>query len=169
MLVLLLVGSGSYGVGSCLGVLLALVTVSMSVGYSVVLRRIPSRYSPLSIVFYVQGVALVLFYVLWGGACLMTSFEPLVDVMEWAPCQLQRAGLSVVYLAVLASVMAFVLFCYTVREIGVTRANVFNNIRPVFTAMLMMLLLGEVLPLWKWVGIVLIIIGLFISQKRIKE
>ena len=77
-----------------------------------------------------------------------------------------KSLLSVGYLAVFASGAAFVLFCYTVRQIGVTRANVFNNVRPVFTAILMWLLFDELLPLWKWIGIILIIIGLFISQKR---
>ena len=81
--------------------------------------------------------------------------------MEW-----WRSCAAVVYLAVLASVAAFVLFCYTVREIGVTRANVFNNVRPVFTAILMWLIFGEVLPVWKLVGIVVIIVGLFVSQRR---
>jgi drug/metabolite transporter (DMT)-like permease len=71
-------------------------------------------------------------------------------------------------LAVLASVTAFILFCYTVRYIGVTRANIFNNIRPVFTALLMLVIFNEQLPFWKWIGIVIIIIGLFISQKQRK-
>jgi drug/metabolite transporter (DMT)-like permease len=79
--------------------------------------------------------------------------------------QLLHSGIAVLYLAIFASVTAFVLFCYTVRKIGVTRANVFNNIRPVFTAMLMWLIFDEVLPIWKLIGIVIIIIGLFISQK----
>jgi drug/metabolite transporter (DMT)-like permease len=169
MLVLLLVGSDNFALGNPWGILLAFLTVSMSVSYSIILRRIPSHYSPLSIVFYVQSISLVLFYILWGGAWAFTPFQPLEPLELLEPLQLLTPALAVLYLAIFASVAAFVLFCYTVREIGVTRANVFNNIRPVFTAMLMMLLLGEVLPLWKWVGIVLIIIGLFISQKRIKE
>ena len=79
-----------------------------------------------------------------------------------------KSLLSVGYLAVLASVTAFILFCYTVRKIGVTRANVFNNVRPVFTAILMWMIFGEILPIWKIIGIIIIIIGLFISQKQEK-
>ena len=82
--------------------------------------------------------------------------------------QLPSSCWAVAYLAVFSSVAAFVLFCYTVRQIGVTRANVFNNVRPVFTAALMWIMFGEVLPMWKMVGIVIIIFGLFISQKREK-
>ena len=150
------------------GVLLAVLTVSMSVSYSVVLRRIPTHYTPLSIVFYVQSFALVLFYVLWGvmdrgNGLLGDEGIRLLGEGQWV-----KSLLSVGYLAVLASVTAFILFCYTVRKIGVTRANVFNNVRPVFTAILMWMIFGEILPIWKIIGIIIIIIGLFISQKQEK-
>ena len=51
MLLLLLVGANNFALGNPWGVLLAVVTVSMSVGYTIILRRIPTRYSSLSIVF----------------------------------------------------------------------------------------------------------------------
>lgn len=167
MLILLLVGANDFQLGSYWGILLAVLTVSMSVSYSVVLRRIPTRYSSLSIVFYVQSFSLLLFYPLWGifeGKGLAN-----IDFATFAESgQLLSSGFAVAYLAVFASVAAFVLFCYTVREIGVTRANVFNNVRPVFTAVLMWLLFDEILPVWKIIGIIFIIIGLFISQKQEK-
>jgi drug/metabolite transporter (DMT)-like permease len=165
MLLLLLVGSDSFSLGSPWGILLAIVTVSMSVSYSVILRRIPTHYSSLSIVFYVQSFSLMLFYIVWmlmgEASAFMNNSTPLLHHST----QLLHSGIAVLYLAIFASVAAFVLFCYTVRKIGVTRANVFNNIRPVFTAMLMWLIFDEVLPIWKLIGIVIIIIGLFISQK----
>ena len=168
VLILLLVGAEDFALGNPLGVLLAFLTVSMSVGYSIVLRRIPAHYSPLSIVFYVQSFSLVLFYMLWGGAWAFTPFRPLELLEPLELFQLLKPALSVLYLAIFASVAAFILFCYTVRQIGVTRANLFNNIRPVFTALLMLLIFNEQLPVWKWIGIIIIIIGLFISQKQRK-
>lgn len=164
MLLLLLAGVGEYHLGSPWGVLLSVITVSMSVGYTIILRRIPTRYSSLSIVFYVQSFALLLFYLLWGGMQLLSPSTP--ELLNLSTPELLKAGLSVTYLAVFASVVAFILFCYTVRQIGVTRANVFNNIRPVFTALLMWFLFDEVLPVWKLIGILLIIIGLFVSQRK---
>ena len=171
VMMLLMMGGGPLAMGDGAigkGVLLAVLTVSMSVSYSVVLRRIPTHYTPLSIVFYVQSFALVLFYVLWGvmdrgNGLLGESAMRLLGEGQWV-----KSLLSVGYLAVLASVTAFILFCYTVRKIGVTRANVFNNVRPVFTAILMWMIFGEILPIWKIIGIIIIIIGLFISQKQEK-
>ena len=170
MLLLLLVGSNNFAIGNPLGIFLAILTVSCSVGYSVVLRRIPPQYSPLTIVFYVQSISLVLFYILWGGDLLLNTTQyssTLLNATQHSSTLLTSL-LSVLYLAVLASVTAFILFCYTVRYIGVTRANIFNNIRPVFTALIMWLFFNEQLPLWKWIGIIIIIIGLFISQKHRK-
>ena len=167
MLMLLLIGSSDFTLGDPWGILLAFLTVSMSVSYTIVLRRIPTHYTPLSIIFYVQLFSLCLFYPLWGfteaGQLL---HQPLHSTLY---TQHPTSLLAVLYLAVFASVAAFVLFCYTVRKIGVTRANVFNNIRPVFTALLMWIIFDEILPIWKLIGIVIIIIGLFISQKSQKN
>ena len=164
MLMLLLIGSSDFTLGDPWGILLAFLTVSMSVSYTIVLRRIPTHYTPLSIIFYVQLFSLCLFYPLWGfteAGQLLHHSESLLNTIT--------PLLAVGYLAVFASVAAFVLFCYTVRKIGVTRANVFNNIRPVFTALLMWIIFDEILPIWKLIGIVMIIIGLFISQKSQKN
>lgn len=168
MLLLLLTGADNFTLGNPWGVLLAILTVSCSVGYSVVLRRIPTHYSSLTIVFYVQTISLILFYLLWGGGQLIHP-TPIFNIDDLCLQNTAKPILSIVYLALFASVAAFILFCFTVRYIGVTRANIFNNIRPVFTAVLMFIIFSEHLPISKWIGIVVIIIGLFISQKQIKE
>ena len=179
VMMLLMMGGGPLAMGDGAigkGVLLAVLTVSMSVSYSVVLRRIPTQYSPLSIVFYVQSFALVRFWARWGISGIGDGLlgDEAIRLLGDSAMRLLGEGqwvmslLSVGYLAVLASVTAFILFCYTVRQIGVTRANVFNNVRPVFTAILMWMIFGEILPIWKIIGIIIIIIGLFISQKQEK-
>ena len=168
MLLLLLTSTNSFSIGNPWGILLAILTVSCSVGYSVVLRRIPTQYSSLTIVFYVQSISLILFYLLWGGEQLFNP-TPFINTDVLSIQDIANPMLSVMYLSVFASVAAFILFCFTVRYIGVTRANIFNNIRPVFTALLMLIIFHEQLPIWKWIGIIVIIIGLFISQKQIKK
>jgi drug/metabolite transporter (DMT)-like permease len=167
MLLLLLTSANSFSIGNPWGILLAILTVSCSVGYSVVLRRIPTQYSSLTIVFYVQSISLILFYLLWGGGQLFNP-TPFINTDVLSIQDIANPILSVIYLSAFASVSAFILFCFTVRYIGVTRANIFNNIRPVFTALLMLIIFHEQLPIWKWIGIIVIIIGLFISQKQEK-
>ena len=167
--VLTLVGATDYSIGSYWGVLLAFMAVSAAVISSVMMRKAPLRYSALSFVFYTQVISLLFFIPVWfwreGPSALMAiDWNQLADPAS----SLTIALWSVSYLTVFASVTAFILFCYALRQIGVTKANAFNNIRPVFTAIWMLLFFGEHLPALKWVGIGLIIFGLFICQKREK-
>jgi len=169
MLMLILVGSQTFAIGSYWGVLLAFVSVSAAVIYAVTMRSIPPKYNPLTITFYADMVSLVLFLPIWflreGPQMLATmDFSQLTTINS----QLSIALFSVGYLAVFASVVAYVFYCYAVRKIGVTEANAFNNIRPAFTAIWMLLFFGEHLPFAKWIGILLIIIGLFVCQKEEK-
>lgn len=157
-------------IGSYWGVPLAFAAVTAAVVDSVIMRKLPAKYNPLTIIFYAQLVSLFLFYPLW----YFREGPEAVLAIDWSQLsiegsQLSIALLSVGYLAVFASVIAFILFCYALRQIGVTEANAFNNIRPAFTAMWMLLFFGEHLPFVKWIGIILIIIGLFVCQKEEKR
>ncbi len=174
MLMLLLLGrnfqlmdfSSQLSIGNPLGIPLAFASVSTAILYTVILRRVPSDYSDLSIVFWVQLISLVFFYPVWG---FIEGPQALASTFVHSPfdhSSLMIAVGCVAYLAVFASVLAFILFCYTVRRIGVTQTNAFNNIRPAFTALWMLLFFGESLPAGKWIGIALIILGLFVCQKK---
>lgn len=163
MLLLVLVGASDFSIGNPWGIACAFAAVSAAVLYTIVLRRIPPGYNPLTVVFYVQLSALVLFYPLCGFTDGVSGFAHLAEVDT---VQLWRSLAAVGYLALGASVVAFICFCYTVRVIGVTRTNAFNNVRPAFTAIWMLLFFGEQLPWAKWLGILLIIIGLFVCQKQ---
>ncbi len=158
MILLVLAGSSSFELGSVWGIPLALITVCMAAAYSIILKKVPEKYSSLTIVFWVQLSGLILFYLLAAGKAIVNPNAQWIVGFSWAAVN------GVAYLVVLSSVAAFILFCYSVRYMGVTKANIFNNIRPVFTALLMLCIFGEHLPAWKWVGIAIIVIGLFICQ-----
>lgn len=169
MFLLILVGSSDFAIGSYWGVLLAFAAVSAAVMDTVIMRKIPAKYNPLSIIFYAQLVSLLFFLPIWFwregvGAMTALDFTQLSSIES----PLSQALLCVGYLTVFASVVAFVLFCYGLRRTGVTQANAFNNIRPAFTALWMLLFFGEQLPLAKWIGMGLIILGLFVCQKQEK-
>ena len=167
MLMLVLVGSEKFSIGNKWGILTAFLSVVTAILYSVVLKKIPAGYNSLTIVFYVQICALFLFYPLWiVREGIHTPFP--TDINLWTD-NLWRSLAGVGYLGVCSTVVAFILFCYSVRQIGVTQANVFNNVRPIFTAVAMMLIYGEQLPFGKIVGVVLVIIGLFVCQKVSKN
>ena len=163
---LTLAGSTNYSIGSYWGILLAFAAVSAAVIDSVMMRKAPMKYSSLSFVFYTQLISLCFFIPIW----FIKEGPSVFDNGQWTMDngQFITALWCVGYLSVFASVIAFILFCFALRKVGVTQANAFNNIRPVFTALWMILFFGEHLPVAKWVGMILIIFGLFVCQKQEK-
>ena len=128
------------------------------------MRKVPVKYTSLTFIFYAQCVSLLFFIPLWfwkEGPEAIYNLQFEID-----KSQLFVALGCVAYLTVFASVIAFILFCFALRKVGVTQANAFNNIRPAFTALWMFLFFGEHLPIGKWIGMALIIIGLFVCQKK---
>ena len=164
--VLTLVGSATFAIGNYWGILLAFAAVSAAVVDSIMMRKAPLKYSALSFVFYTQLISLMYFIPIWlwkeGPSAIYNLQFTMHNTSLWVALG------CVAYLTVFASVIAFILFCYALRKIGVTQANAFNNIRPAFTALWMLLFFGEHLPLAKWIGMILIIFGLFVCQKQEK-
>lgn len=161
-----LVGSSNYSIGSYWGVLLAFLAVSAAVIDSIMMRKVPAYYTSLSFIFYAQLISLLFFIPIWWfkeGPEAISNLQSAISNSE-----VQVALWCVAYLTVFASVIAFILFCFALRRVGVTQANAFNNIRPAFTALWMLLFFHEMLPWGKWMGMALIILGLFICQKREK-
>ena len=163
---LTLIGATDYSIGNSWGILLAFAAVSAAVVDSIMMRKAPLKYSALSFVFYTQLISLMYFIPIW----LWREGPSVFDNGQWTMDngQFTTALWCVAYLSVFASVVAFILFCYALRQIGVTQANAFNNIRPAFTALWMLLFFGEHLPVGKWIGMILIIFGLFVCQKQEK-
>ncbi|MBQ3999117.1 MAG: EamA family transporter [Paludibacteraceae bacterium] len=159
-----LLGSHDYSIGNYWGILLAFAAVSAAVIDSVMMRKVPAKYSSLSFIFYAQLISLLFFIPIWlwrEGPQAIANLQFTIT-----NTQLMVALGCVGYLTVFASVIAFILFCFALRKIGVTQANAFNNIRPAFTALWMLLFFGEQLPVGKWIGMALIIFGLFVCQYK---
>lgn len=159
-----LIGSKDSSIGNYWGILLAFAAVSAAVIDSIMMRKVPAKYTSLTFIFYAQCVSLLFFFPIWfwkEGPEAIYNIQFTID-----KSQLYVALGCVAYLTVFASVIAFILFCAALRKVGVTQANAFNNIRPAFTALWMFLFFGEHLPTGKWIGMALIIIGLFVCQKK---
>jgi drug/metabolite transporter (DMT)-like permease len=69
-------------------------------------------------------------------------------------------------LGVFASTFAFIFFTYAIKNLGITRANIFTNAIPVLTAIFAYFILGESITTVKMIGILVVIFGLFLSQLR---
>ena len=168
--ILTLAGSTNFAIGNYWGILLAFAAVSAAVVDSIMMRKVPAKYTSLTFIFYAQLISLMFFIPIW----LWREGPEAIMALDFSQLSTLHSPLSialgcVAYLTVFASVIAFILFCFALRKVGVTRANAFNNIRPAFTALWMLLFFGEQMPLIKWFAMILIIFGLFVCQKQEKS
>ncbi len=138
-----------------LGITLLFLAVLSAILYVTTLRKISTHYSTINVVFYQSAIGLLFFIPTFLITDLRTIPYIHVSFEAWS---------ALFMLAVFASVLAFVLFAGVVRQIGVARTNVFINLIPVFTALFAWIFMGEKVSSIRWLGIFIVVIGLFISQ-----
>jgi drug/metabolite transporter (DMT)-like permease len=137
------------------GIALMFMAVFSAISYTTVLRKISTHYSTLNVIFYQSFIGLFFFI----PTFFIVDF-PTIQTLHVTT----QAFTALIMLAVFASVIAFVLFAGVVRKIGVARTNVFVNLIPVFTALFAWLFMGDIVTWIKWIGIGIVVFGLFISQ-----
>jgi len=137
------------------GLLLILLAVLSAVGYNLTLSRLVGHYTPVYIVNVQNIIGAVLFLPLF----LILDFKEFVKI----PFTLEMFK-PIIELSVFASCGAFILFAYSVKHMGITKANVFSNSIPVFTALFSFILLGDILTIQNIIGMTIVIAGLFMSQ-----
>lgn len=139
------------------GILMLFLAVLAAVGYTVVLKKIPMHYNAVSIITYQNAI---------GSLYFLPLFLTL-DLKDFEHTEFKTIPvLAIVQLAIFASSAAFILFTNSIRIIGITKANAFVNMIPVFTAVFAWWLLDEPLSFGKFAGIGIVIAGVFISQVK---
>lgn len=140
---------------SPLGVALEFLAVAGAIGYASLLKGISHRYNIFTIITYQNLIGAIFFLPFWIGfeANDFTSI-PFHAEAFWA----------IIKLAIFASTFAFILFTYSVRNIGINKSNIFINIIPVFVAVIAYIVLGDRLNFHQMVGIAIVISGLFLAQ-----
>ena len=142
-----------------------LLAVLTAVGYNLTLSRLVGNYSPV----YIVGVQNLI------GAILFLPLFVILDFHHFFSTPFTfNMFKPIIELAVFASCGAFILFAYSVQKMGITKANVFSNCIPVFTAIFSFIILGEKLTIQNILGMAIVIAGLLMSQmngsiKSIKE
>ena len=134
--------------------LLILAVISAS-GYNLTLSRLVGRYNPVFIV----NIQNILGAILFLPVFLFSDLRHLINT----PFSIGSL-IPVIELAVFASCGAFILFAYSVRNMGITRANVFTYFIPIFTAFFSYFILGDRLTFQNIIGMAVVISGLIMSQ-----
>ena len=142
------------------GILFLSGAVLSALFYSVLLKKLTSRYSALVLIAHQNLIGIFLFL-------------PLFLIFEWKSILIVKVNaeiiLSFLLLSVFASSISFVFFAHSVKLLGVSKSNIFSNLIPVFTAIFSYLLLSEIITFQKTAGIILVIAGVYLSERNRKK
>lgn len=137
------------------GLALMMLAVFSASGYNLTLSRLVGNYGPVFIVNVQNTIGAVLFlpvFLIFEAGHLA---ETTLTFSDFIP---------VIEPAVFASCGAFILFAFSVRNLGITKANVFTNFIPIFTAVISFVILGDRLTIQNIAGMMVVIAGLIMSQ-----
>ncbi|MBE0365255.1 hypothetical protein PULV_a2021 [Pseudoalteromonas ulvae UL12] len=121
--------------------------------YTVSVKHLCARYSPLSLI-ALQGLSGTLF------------FAPFLLFIE-IPTQLNNnALLSILYLGTFVTLGGYGMYNYAISKISVLTAAAFSNLIPIFSLLLSAIILHEVLTVTQWLSIAVVFLGVIISQRH---
>ncbi|HWR02881.1 MAG TPA: DMT family transporter [Humidesulfovibrio sp.] len=126
-----------------------------AMGYTILLKQLSRRYSPMFLTF-TQAVFGCLFFLplmFLPGQSLPTEFVLI-------------PALSIVYLGAASTMGAYGLYSYGVSKIPASQASAFVNLIPVATIIMARLVLGEVFSLGQYLASALVLGGVILSQDR---
>lgn len=140
-----------------LGIGFLMLAVASALGYSLIIKKMTDRYNVFSIVAYQNLIGIFFFLPLffWLDYDQFIQVRPTWEVI-----------IPLLNLGVFASTFAFIFFTYAIKNLGITKANIFTNAIPVLTAIFAYFILGEEITVLKMTGILVVILGLFLSQIR---
>ena len=147
-------------IASPIGISLEFLAVASAIGYQVVLKNLTKKYNAPTIIGYQNFIAFFYFLPLW----LIFEYTDFIHTPFDG-----TAFTAIVKLALFSSSLAFVLYTYGIKNIGINNTNIFINLIPVLTAIFAWFILGDPLTVRKFVGIFVVISGLLIAQVKMKE
>lgn len=145
-------GKTSY---SPLGIVLLFAAAVINCLYSVISRSISEQFTPFErtyVMFALGSAAFVLI------ALVQNRTDP---AAIFAPLRVPQFWISVIYLAVVSSVCAFLLLNYAMNYISVTKVSIFANFSTVISVLAGIFIMGDAFSPIQLIGIVVITLSVF--------
>ncbi len=148
---------GTIGSSFLLGIGLLVIAVLAEVGHASLTKYLTDSYEPLVIVMYQFLIGSVYLLPLFLGPGIRNFNAELY--LSWSVIR------PILCLAVFCSSIAFGLWAYTIKYLGVAKSSIFMSTIPVCTALAGWVLGQEMLTPLQWAGIAVSCIGVVMSQK----
>jgi len=140
-----------------LGVLFLFGAVLSAVIYSVIIRKIPDEYSPVTIITVQNLIGAVYFLPIF----LIFDYKHFITVIPN-----RELITALLQLAIFGSSLAYIFYVTAIQGIGVVKTNIFANLIPVITGIFSFFALDERFTVLKITGMALVMLGLIIAQSR---
>ncbi|OFI06253.1 putative inner membrane transporter YhbE [Clostridium acetireducens DSM 10703] len=138
------------------GDILMLVAVLLWSIYMVYSKKISKNYTPITLIFY-SFLVCTLFLIPF------VLYETPLKYVSTIP---YYSYIAIIYMSIFPSVIGYLIQQMSIKEIGPGKTSVFNNLVPVFSIILSILILGETITVIKLFTTALIISGVYICQKN---
>lgn len=145
---------------SPLGVVLAIGGVLCATGYTIVVRRLTNRYSPITITAY-QNIFGLLFFI---PIFFVFDYQNFLQIAFTA-----ETIRSLIILGVVCSTLAYLFYVNSIKNLGASTTTLINYLSPIVTAIGAYFIFSERLLPIQILGIVVTIAGLIYGTSAIKS
>jgi drug/metabolite transporter (DMT)-like permease len=154
-IILLILGPNAEFIISPFGLAFLFSSVFAGVAYSLLIKKINKKYTVLNLVLYQNIIGIILFIPVF---LILDYRDFMATGFVW------YSFWPIIKLAVFATSIAYFLYTHALRNMDISKVNVFTNIIPVFTIIFSWIFLGEIIPERKILGIIIIMTGVTVSQ-----
>ncbi len=141
------------------GDVLVMIAAAFWATYSANLKKYPEDLHPFA---YLTGIVIA------GLICILPLY--CYELFQGKFFQLTlRSASAIIYVALFASVLAFIFWNRAVRDVGANRAGPFIHLMPVFSTILAILFLDEQIHFYHIIGIVMIFVGITMTTLHLRR
>ncbi|GLC31659.1 DMT family transporter [Clostridium omnivorum] len=164
-----IMGSSGSGGGSLLGMALLLGAVLSAAAFTIISRKLSGKFTPIELTYSMMVEGAVIFTLMslinhLGNGTLSLFFKPL---------QNKDFIISVVYLGILSSIVAYFLINYTLSKIEASKSAVISNMATIVSIIAGVLILKENFAYYHIIGSIMILAGVwgtnYLDVKKISK
>lgn len=162
-ILIILPGSIRGGTENTIGVLFLFGAVLSAGFYNILSRKVSKSFTPFEITYVMMWAGAIIFNTIGiieakASNNLMNYFSDIANV---------HVLIDILYLGILASVLAFLLLNYSLSKMEASKSVMFMNLTPLVSVLAGVFLRGEKFYLLQCIGGIIIILGLFLINSKL--
>lgn len=135
-----------------LGLAMMMGAIGSWVIYSLIMRRLSGKYSSITITYYQFIIGTICFIPFTFQENILWNQIDNIIIM------------NLLYLSVICSALAFLLYNYVIGIMGASQSSVYLNLMPLITMIASVIIFDEILTTWQIIGSGVVIISIYIVE-----